>query len=428
MIMIVMKKTNKNINEKIEEVFKQEEEGLNNYITVSNKLIKKDYIKVGKNDVYYRIRNTIKHGYLINIILSERGCGKTYSAIEFMFEEILKEIIKGKEAQDLPHFVWIRAKLTHLHGQAFKDNFKLRNYPHLKEFEKEFKFRVTNQGVYYEKERLIAFLALSLSTTFKSQKLEFNIHSIFYDEILNIDTYDPNLGLNHIVQLINTITRDKAIPCYFFGNNVHNNYDILKNIKSKFEKGYYIVEEIETKIYRDYSLYLRFKSQIYLEFFAPSKELIKIKQNKVNSANQVAGLFPRIFNEWYGGEGMNYRYLISNNFDIETTFEPFLNLKLDNKSFILWKRNEKYIIQEGFCSKIYNKKVCLTYLDATINGIKFKKNKVIKLFKFFNKLLRKQKIGFTESQTRDLFQMYISKILHNDIPIDNKDTINFKWI
>ena len=201
-------------------------------------------------EFYYSSDKLLTYGCLFNLIIGERGNGKT-----FEFKRLcIKDYIKKKE-----QFIWIRRYESELDDidQFFKDINKL--FP-------DSKFMVKGHKFYCNDEIMGFYLPLSKGVTKKSNVYE-KVTKIVFDEFL-VAKSNYHYLKNEVMaflDLYETIARLRDVKVYLIANAISeiNPYFIFFNIRlsgNRFTKikDDVILEVTDTKDYRQVKRKSRF--------------------------------------------------------------------------------------------------------------------------------------------------------------------------
>lgn len=197
---------------------------------------------------YYSPKLLFSHNSIMNVVLSNRGGGKTYSGKEFMVENLKKN---GKQS------VYIRRTVEEL-KKAKKTFFNaIKNkYP-------DDDFKIEGNVGYMNDKILVYFIALSTSITDKSTELP-DVTFIMFDEYIipmkSYCRYIPDEAFM-LLELIFTIGRDRNdYKVYICGNSIsyvnplftYFNIEPVSNKQfQKFKNNMICLELYTNKTYQD---------------------------------------------------------------------------------------------------------------------------------------------------------------------------------
>lgn len=119
--------------------------------------------------MYYKGRKLLSHNTLFNIIIGNRGGGKTFWCIDYHIKKFLK---------DKTQIIYLRRYDT-----EFNEGKKMKFFDNLIEHYPELDFKVDGYVGYINKEPFVYFCALSKGSTFKSVGFP-NVGAIIYDEFI----------------------------------------------------------------------------------------------------------------------------------------------------------------------------------------------------------------------------------------------------
>ena len=155
-----------------------------------------------ENNFYYTLQRVLSFNALINFIIGERGCGKSYSAKKHVINRFIK---KGEE------FVYLRRYKTELKSSVpkfFDDIISNNEFP-------EAKFKVKN-NIFYINDKIAGY-ALPLSTANILKSTSFSkVKTIVFDEFI-IDKGCYHYLQNEVEQfldIIETVGRLREIKVF----------------------------------------------------------------------------------------------------------------------------------------------------------------------------------------------------------------------
>lgn len=242
--------------------------------------------------IFYNPDRMISYNALLNIIIGERGCGKTYSLKTFAVRRFLN---KGKQ------FAYIRRYDTDLEASVGNTN----DNKFFEQIRKEFPdstFKISKskkvRKLFIDNKLCGYALPLSAADSLKSSSYE-NVDTIIYDEFMLKEGSTQHYLRNEpeiILDLIETIGRLRDIRIYCLGNAISSTCPLMayfdltlpynSDIKT-FKDGTIAVEYIKNEKYREVKKASRFgklidgtkygKYAIDNEFLTDSKAFIKKK-------------------------------------------------------------------------------------------------------------------------------------------------------
>ena len=198
-----------------------------------------------QNDIWYNIYELLSYDYLWNMIIGERGNGKTYGVKKFFIKEFIK---KGRE------FIWIRRYETEFDDfdNFFDDLIKNNEFPN-------HELKVMGKKLYCDGKVMGTGIPLSKAITKKSVSFP-NVCYIAFDEFLiprkSNYHYLPD-EVFRLFDLYETIARLRRVKMFMMANSISQNnpYFLKWNIKLKgrFNKinKQLIVEVTDTEEYRE---------------------------------------------------------------------------------------------------------------------------------------------------------------------------------
>lgn len=243
-------------------------------------------------DIFYNPERIISYNALLNIIIGERGVGKSYSFKTYAVKRFLN---KGKQ------FAFIRRYDTDLEESVGKTE----DNKFFEQIRKEFPnstFKITKskkvRRLYIDNKICGYALPLSAADSLKSSTYE-NVDTIIYDEFQLKEGSTQHYLKNEpeiILDLIETIGRLRDIRVYCLGNAISSTCPLMiyfnitlpynTDIKT-FKEGTIAIEYIKNEKYREVKKASRFgklidgtrygKYAIDNEFLMDSKSFIKKK-------------------------------------------------------------------------------------------------------------------------------------------------------
>ena len=245
--------------------------------------------------IFYNPDRIISYNALLNIIIGERGVGKTYGFKKFVVNRFLN---KHKQ------FAYIRRYDTDLEASVGSTN----DNKFFEQIRSEFpnsEFKISKskkvRKLYIDNKLCGYALPLSAADSLKSSSYE-NVDTIIYDEFLLKEGSSQHYLRNEpeiILDLIETIGRLRDIRIYCLGNAISSTGPLMayfdltlpynSDIKT-FKDGTIAVEYIKNEKYREVKKASRFgklidgtkygKYAIDNEFLTDSKAFIKKKDSK----------------------------------------------------------------------------------------------------------------------------------------------------
>ena len=242
--------------------------------------------------IFYNPERIISYNALLNIIIGERGVGKTYGFKKFIVNRFLN---KHKQ------FAYIRRYDTDLEASVGNTN----DNKFFEQIRKEFpnsEFKISKskkvRKLYIDNKLCGYALPLSAADSLKSSSYE-NVDTIIYDEFMLKEGSSQHYLRNEpeiILDLIETIGRLRDIRIYCLGNAISSTCPLMAyfdltlpyntDIKT-FKDGTIAVEYIKNEKYREVKKASRFgklidgtkygKYAIDNEFLTDSKAFIKKK-------------------------------------------------------------------------------------------------------------------------------------------------------
>lgn len=244
------------------------------------------------NNIFYSYDKVLSYNAFLNILIGERGVGKTYGAKKYVINRFLK---KNKQ------FVYIRRYETDLIesvGSSSDNKF----FEQIKEEFPDHKFDIHKtkkvRKLIIDKKVCGYALPLSSADSLKSSTYE-NVDTIIYDEFMLKEGSTQHYLRNEpefILDLIETVARLRDVKIFLLGNAISSTAPIMSyfdlslpynsDIKL-FKDGLILVNYIKNQAYRDYKKQTNFgkliegtrysKYAIDNEFLTDSKSFIKKK-------------------------------------------------------------------------------------------------------------------------------------------------------
>lgn len=154
---------------------------------------------------YYDIKYTLARGSTINMVIGQRGCGKTYSTTKYVYENYIN---KGEK------FLYIRRNRNQI-ASAAKNFFS--KYDDIKADKKEFRYKGKNMGYYCN---------LSEAQTLKSGFDLESVTTILFDEV-NESNVERYLQGEYILfsDLLDTTLRLRTDAVVIFLGNSYSLYN-----------------------------------------------------------------------------------------------------------------------------------------------------------------------------------------------------------
>lgn len=279
------------------------------------------------SNIYFTLQKILSYNALINIILGERGVGKSYDAKKFVAKRFIN---KGEQ------FVYLRRYKTELQKAMKNNKFweQILNDKDNEMFElmKKHKFSNEKETMYIDGKLCGYAIPLSVANILKSSTYD-KVTTIIFDEFI-IDKGNYHYLQNEVIQfldVIETVARLRNIRVIMLGNaiSITNPYFTFFNLSlpynsdiKTFKDGLIAVQYVKNLKYREVKKATRFgkliedteygKYAIDNEFLRDSKAFIK-KKSKGSKF-----YFILVINNKYYGVWLNYNegfIYISNNYD-----------------------------------------------------------------------------------------------------------------
>ena len=267
------------------------------------------------NNLYFTLHKILSYNSLINIVLGERGVGKSYDAKKFVAKRFIN---KNKQ------FVYLRRYKTELKESMKNNSFwtQILNKKdnEMKELMKNHTFSNDKNTMYIDNKICGFAIPLSVANILKSSTYD-NVDTIIFDEFI-IDKGNYHYLQNEVIQfldVIETVARLRNIRVIMLGNaiSITNPYfsffdlSLPYNTDIKlFKDGLIAVQYVKNLKYREVKKNTRFgklidgteygKYAIDNEFLRDSKAFIKKKSKGCKF------YFILVINNKYYGVWCNY--------------------------------------------------------------------------------------------------------------------------
>ena len=246
------------------------------------------------SNIYFTLQKILSYNALINIILGERGVGKSYDAKKFVAKRFL-----NKDEQ----FVYLRRYKTELKEAMKNNNFwqQILNKDdnEMKDLMNKHKFSNDKNTMFIDGKICGYAIPLSVANILKSSTYD-KVTTIIFDEFI-IDKGNYHYLQNEVIQfldVIETVARLRNIRVIMLGNaiSITNPYFTFFNLSlpyntdiKTFKDGLIAVQYVKNLKYREVKKQTRFgkliadteygKYAIDNEFLRDSKSFIKKKTN-----------------------------------------------------------------------------------------------------------------------------------------------------
>lgn len=306
-------------------------------------------------DIFYDFNKILSYNAFLNIIIGERGVGKTYGSKKYVINRFLK---KGKQ------FVYIRRYETDLmesvgstEDNKFFEQVKSEFPDHTFEIRKSKKVR----KLIIDKKVCGYALPLSSADSLKSSTYE-NVDTIIYDEFMLKEGSSQHYLRNEpelILDIIETVARLRDIKIFLLGNAISSTAPIMSyfdltlpynsDIKL-FKNGLILVNYIKNIPYREFKKKTKFGQLIegtrYGEYAIDNKFLTDskafIRKKSESKFYFIFTLNNREYGVWRDKEDFIY---ISDDIDPNCPLKFALNIEDHDESTIFLKiRNNPYFL------------------------------------------------------------------------------------
>lgn len=317
----------------------------------------------------------LSHNCIMNMVLSNRGGGKTFNMTRWTIDDFKK---KGAMC------VWVRRYQTEIDEVIKNDKF----FDAVRDYYPDDKFKIENNVGYINDKPAIYFIALSTSRQLKSNNYPY-VNKIIFDEFI-IDKGRVNYLKNEVevfLDLYETVARMRDnVRAVLLANSITmvNPYFLFWNIKPDTQKRFTV------------------EGQVCVEIFTDSEFIEKKKKTRFGQL---------VSNTRYGDYAIDNKWLLDNDVFIESKTprsEFMLGLKYNGTMYGFWVDYEQGIIYvnrqyDPFSYSLY----CLTKEDHEANLLLIKSlndSKRVKrmIYAFQNGLLR-----FDDQVTKSAFYEFI---------------------
>ena len=306
------------------------------------------------NNIWYSYDKVLSYHAMMNYIIGERGCGKSYGLKKYLLNRFKK---KGRQ------FIYLRRYDTEL-KKSLKDNEFFKDVENDSMFTED-EFNVRGDKFYMNGKVCGYAIPLSKASIYKSVPFP-NVDIIMYDEFL-IDNatyhYLPDEP-EKLLDFIETVGRLRDIQVFCLGNNISlvNPYFDYFNISLPYNT--------DIKIFKNGLILINYiKNEAYRKVKKESKFGTLIDGTK------------------YGEYAIDNQSLKDNNNFIKKKNPKskfFFNIIINNHTYGVWMN---YNSNEMYISKMYNANhpvtITFNYKDHTENTIMLKSKSV-----FFQNLVK----------------------------------------
>lgn len=304
--------------------------------------------------IFYSPEHIVSYNALLNLIIGDRGCGKTYGFKTYAVKRFLN---KGKQ------FAYIRRYDTDLEASVGSSN----DNKFFEQIKKEFpnsEFKITKnkkvRKLYIDGKVCGYALPLSSADSLKSSSYE-NVDIIIYDEFMLSESTTQHYLKNEpeiILDLIETIGRLRDIKVYCLANAISSTcplmvyFDLTLPYNSEiklFKDNTIAVEYVKNEKYREVKKASRFgklidgtrygKYAIDNEFLMDSKAFIKKKDNNAKFYF-ILCINGKNYGIWR--DFKNQVMYISNDIDPNCPIKFAINEEDHNESTILAKARSNF--------------------------------------------------------------------------------------
>ena len=263
--------------------------------------------------MFWDIKETLSYNALLNFVVGNRGCGKSYGSKQWCIEDYLKT---GKQ------FIWVRRFNSEF--DDFKNNFYsdiYHNYP-----EHEFEFKTVNYNTHkFLCDGEVMGYGIPLSVSLKKKSIPYpEVDKIIFDEFIieRGSSYYLKNEVEVFLDLMETVIRLREdFRCVMFIANAitfTNPYFLYFNIKKPNNKKM-----------------IKAKDDVLIQFVANEEFIEKKKESRFGklisgtdySSYSVDNEFLRDNDDFIGEKQKNLKY--------------FFTLKANNEMYGVWVSNEE---------------------------------------------------------------------------------------
>ena len=311
-----------------------------------------------ETDIWYSYNKVLSYNAMLNFIIGERGCGKSYGIKKYVLNRFKK---KHKQ------FIYLRRYDTEL-KKSLKDNEFFKDVSLDPAFTKD-EFYVRGDKFYMNDKVCGYAIPLSKASIFKSVPFP-DVDIIIYDEFLidnNTYHYIPDEP-EKMLDFIETVGRLRDIQAFCLGNSISliNPYFDYFNISlpyntdiKTFKSGLILINYIKNEAYRKVKKESKFGTLIdgtkYGEYAIENK-FVKENNNFIKKKSPKAKFFFNLilnnhtYGVWmdYNSNDMFISKHVNNNHPITVTF----NLKDHNEHTIMLK--SKSVFYQNLVKHYFN--------------------------------------------------------------------------
>lgn len=273
-------------------------------------------------NIFYSYDKVLSYHAMMNIIIGERGVGKSYGLKKYLLNRFKK---KGRQ------FIYVRRYESELKKNFKDDEFlkDIRNDPCFKNDE----LSCTMSGIYMNGKQCAYNIPLSKESTYKSVPFP-DVDIIMFDEFL-IDNHTYHYLLNEperMLDLLESVGRLRNIQIFLLGNNTtlinpyfdYFNLSVPYNTDIKtFKDGLILVNYIKNEAYRKVKKESNFgkltEGTKYAEYAIDNKALLDNNNFIKKKSPKSKFFFNLILNNHTYGVWMDYN---SNNMYISKHYNP----------------------------------------------------------------------------------------------------------
>lgn len=304
--------------------------------------------------MYYNYNKILSYNAFINILIGERGVGKTYGASKMVINRFIK---KGEQFAYIRRYKPELKKATSQFFEALNNN---NEFPEHTLYNKSDKFYCDNE---------ICGHAMTLSTAQDLKSSNFSkVTTIIFDEFIIEEGQKKYYLQNEVIvflNLIETIARMRDIKIFMLGNpaNIFTNpyflyFDLslpFNNDIKTFKDGLILLQYMKNEEYRKIKKQTKFGKLISgtsFEDYAINNKMLNQNNNFIERKQGSAKFsFAFIYNNEYFGVWFDYnvgKIYVSNDYDKNSPFVFACTLKDHSSNTMLINSAKKYSCWKTF--------------------------------------------------------------------------------
>lgn len=325
--------------------------------------------------MFYNFNKILSYNAFLNIIIGERGLGKTYGAIKFVINDFLKH---------QNEFVYIRRYKTELE-KPIKEKHFFDALINNDEFP-DHALRIDRSQLLIDDQILGYAMSLTTASTLKSTSYA-KVKNIIFDEFLTDDPKHSYLKneVHYLLDIIETIGRLRDMRIFLLGNAVttinpyFNYFNLTLPYNSEFKtfkNGLIVVNYAKNEVYRKTKKASRFGQLIegtdYADYAIDNQFLLDNSTFIEKKKGECHNFSTLLIDQYKFGVWRNYKNgltYISKDFDPNNPCTFSLNLSAHRENIILSSlRNSQWMrpVVDSF------KQGLLRFEDQTIKSVMMK--------------------------------------------------------